>query len=101
MLEQATGPTLLHDAGSVNAMSEALRYARSWQEVLIKQDARTIWQRLYHLIETHVSDEMTRAMKTQELFLQLLAEGLIDLYVEEELNDREIEEDLISHLAVS
>ncbi|MEW6211924.1 MAG: hypothetical protein AB1631_26450 [Acidobacteriota bacterium] len=98
MLEQATGPTLLQNAESVNAMSEALKYRPGWQEVLINQDAQLIWQRLYQLIETQVSDETTRVMKTQELFLQLLAERRIDRYIEEELSDREIEDDLISQL---
>ena len=100
MLEQAAGTTLGQSAGSLDAMSEAMRYTRSWQEVLVEQDAQLIWERLCGLIAKVVSDEMTRLVKTQELFLQLLAEGRIDRYIEEELTDREIEEDLISQLAI-
>ncbi len=98
MFEQAVSPTLGQSAGSLNAMSKAMRYTESWQTVLIEQDAQLIWERLYGLMEKIVSDEMTRLMRTQELFLQLLAQG-IDRYIEEEMTDRDIEEDLISRLA--
>lgn len=100
MLEQAAVPALGQSAGSLNAMSKAMTYTESWQTVFIEQDAQLIWERLYGLIEKVVSDEMTRMMKTQELFLHLLTQGRSDRYIEEELTDREIEEDLISQLAV-
>lgn len=100
MLEQATIPALSQSAGSLNAMSKAMSYTESWQTVLIEQDAQLTWERLYLLTEKVVSDEMTRMAKTQELFLHLLIEGRIDRYIEEELTDREIEEDLISQLTI-
>ena len=100
MLEQAVDPTLYQSAGGLDDMNEALRYAYSWQEVLVTCDAQLIWERIYGLVEKIDDDAMTRAMRTQELFLQLLNEGGIDRYIEEELTDPEIEEDLISQLAI-
>ncbi|HEY7547379.1 MAG TPA: hypothetical protein VID27_20960 [Blastocatellia bacterium] len=101
MLEQAADPALYQSAGGLDDMKEALKYAYSWQEALVTCDAQLIWERIYGLLEKTGGDEMMRAMRTQELFLQILNEGRIHRYIKEELTDPEIEEDLISQLAIS
>lgn len=74
-------------------MREVSGRAGIWQEVFIDDDAESIWNRLYDLIEKMISDETNCSVKTQEMFLRLLAEGRINQYIEENWSDTGIEDE--------
>jgi hypothetical protein len=83
-------------------MSGTLRYAGIWQETFVECDAERVWDRLYDFVQqvegSPVEDETSCCLKAQGLLLQLLAEGGIARYVEGDLTDDEVEEELFSRL---
>jgi hypothetical protein len=92
MWEQAPSPALYDSV----AWSKA---AATWQAVLANDNPQLIWDRLHLLVQRTIGDETVFHATTQELFLLLLGEGLMEFYIQRGLTDEEIEEDLISRLS--
>jgi hypothetical protein len=72
---------------------------RGWRELFVDQDAEAIWQNIYILIRTAISDTDTDyEHMAQELFLRLLTTQRVHIYIEQRLSDDEIRDDLLSLL---
>ena len=69
---------------------------RGWRELFVNQDAEAVWQNIYNLIRSVVSDTNSDyEQMTQELFLRILTTERIHLYVEQGCSDDEIRDDLL------
>jgi len=92
-LERASGLALYESAGGLGDLCEVLGHAGTWQEVFIADEAESIWNRLHDFVEKMISDETNCSVKTQEMFLQLLAERRINRYIGENWSDAGIEDE--------
>jgi len=72
---------------------------RGWRELFVDQDAEAVWQKIYTLIRSAISDtDSDYEQMAQELFLCLLTTERVHLYVEQGFSDDEIRDDLLSLL---
>lgn len=72
---------------------------RGWRELFVDQDAEAVWQNIYTLIRSAISDTDTDyELMAQELFLRLLSTQRVHIYIEQRLSDDEIRDDLLSLL---
>lgn len=66
-----------------------------WRELLIRQDAETIWHRLSALVRLALPDRSAEHDTiTQEVFLHLLSGERINAYLEQNYSGEEIRQDL-------
>ncbi len=73
---------------------------RDLRQVLLSQDAESIWQELALLVRgSKLIDPARYEQVTQELFLHLLATDRIGSYIEEDYSDSDIRVDLLSMLS--
>lgn len=72
---------------------------RGWRELFVDQDADAVWQNIYTLIRSAISDtDSDYEQMAQEVFLRLLTTQRVHIYIEQELSDDEIRDDLLSLL---
>jgi hypothetical protein len=72
---------------------------RGWRELFVDQDAEAVWQKIYTLIRSVVSDtDSDYERMAQELFLCLLTTQRVRIYIEQGFSDDEIRDDLLSLL---
>ena len=80
-------------------MGKAFGRDQGWRELIIRQDADGIWQRVHTLVRTAMPDESSNIdLVSQELFLNLLTTNRLLMYIEQGYADKEIELDLLSLL---
>ena len=66
-----------------------------WRELLIRQDAETLWQRLSALVRSDNPEQTAEhAAITQEIFLDLLSGTRINTYLEQGYSSEEIRQEI-------
>jgi len=66
-----------------------------WRELLIRQDAETIWHRLSALVRLDIPEQTTEHDAiTQEIFLELLSGTRINTYLEQDYSSEEIRQEI-------
>ncbi len=76
--------------------SQASNDERGWRELFLNQDAEAVWQKIYTLIRSVISDtDSDYEQMAQDLFLRLLTADRIPQYVEQGCSDDEIRDDLL------
>jgi hypothetical protein len=66
-----------------------------WRELLIRQDAETIWHRLSALVRVTLPEPTTEHDAiTQEIFLNLLSSARINTYLEQDYPSEEIRQEI-------
>ena len=84
--------------GHVSA-NQAPGRAQDWRQILISQDANTIWHSLSNLVQSSLSDDKSKCDQlTQDIFLELLYSRRFDFYLEQGYSNEEILNDLLSYL---
>ena len=69
---------------------------RGWRELFNNQDAEAVWQKIFFLLTSVISDNDSNYEQiTQDLFLRLLSTERIKLYMEQGYSDDEIRDDLL------
>jgi hypothetical protein len=70
-------------------------YVCDWRELLIRQDAETIWHRLSALVRLTLPEPTAEHDAiTQEIFLDLLSGTRINTYLEQEYSSEEIRQEI-------
>ena len=68
---------------------------RDWREIMIRQDAKSIWQRLSALVRlTFPERDDEHDAITQEVFLDLISGERINTYIEENYSGEEIRQEV-------
>jgi hypothetical protein len=84
-------------AGGVSSARGSVRKTptprRNWRQIFASQDASAIWHHLFDIVSAHVETQLA-AEVTQDLFLELLASGRMDLYANGDWREDEIDRDL-------
>lgn len=76
---------------------KAPAHGSDWREVLIKQDAQTIWRKLSLLVRSTLRESANNYDSiTQEVFLFLISTDRISMYIERDFSNEEIKLDIIS-----
>ncbi|MFL6214806.1 MAG: hypothetical protein ACJ74J_13050 [Blastocatellia bacterium] len=66
-----------------------------WRELLIRQDAETIWHRLSALVRLGLPEQPAQHDAiTQEIFLDLLSGERINAYLEQDYSSEEIRQEI-------
>jgi len=66
-----------------------------WREVLIRQDAETLWHRLSALVRLVLPEQTAEHDAiTQEIFLDLVSGTRIDTYLEQDYSSEEIRREI-------
>ncbi len=72
----------------------------NWRELLMRQDAEIIWQRLSDLVRLTLPDRLgEHDFITQEVFLHLLSGDRVSKYLEEDYSADEIRRDIKALIA--
>ena len=72
-------------------------HGRDWRELLIKEDADAIWQKLSHLIRTRQADDRVISDQAiQEVFLRLLVTGRFRVYVKLGFSEEAVNLDILA-----
>ncbi|MGA9770932.1 MAG: hypothetical protein WBV94_17995 [Blastocatellia bacterium] len=79
--------------------SKAPAHGSDWREILIKQEAQAIWQKLLWLVRSSIREDPDKHDSiTQDIFLFLMSTDRFSLYIERGFSDEEIKLDIISLL---
>jgi hypothetical protein len=68
---------------------------RNWRQVLANQNAGAVWQYILEIVRNTEIDTSKHTDLTQEVFLNLLASGRLEVYFEETWPDERIDADIL------
>ena len=66
-----------------------------WRQVLVNQDASAAWQKIFELVKSSGLNLPDPTRTTQDVFLELLISGRLQLYEDQYWSDDEVERDIL------